>query len=114
VSAGAPAIVIGFPGRAPFRGRKILSSNCSVRKLEYDHILSDCAIDRGNSGGPLLVWNDKEGLWEAVGVTSTQIPGDIPPQGTPYNHTLANRFCNIIMHKDRILRKILEFEGEEI
>ncbi|MBI4655251.1 MAG: trypsin-like serine protease, partial [Elusimicrobia bacterium] len=62
ISEGQAAMVIGFPLVLGGGDYKIISENCSIRKLAIDSIYTDCAINRGNSGGPLLVQGG-DGEW---------------------------------------------------
>lgn len=111
VVVGQAALAIGFPAVLGDGSYKIVSDNCSVRKLAEDSIYSDCAINRGNSGGPLLV-KDGNDEWLLAGVASTQkiFPDKGAAMGEAYSDDIANHFCNITLYNARITDSIVRFK----
>lgn len=109
VRVGQPTISVGFPD--PFAHYKSTNPRCSVRKLFQDTIYSDCSLDKGDSGGPLLTQN-AAGEWEVVGVFSNigTLPDGQPPMGEPYSDAIANHYTNVTLYRARLLALIRALE----
>ncbi len=116
--AGEPAKSVGFP-RNRFGGDiKVRAGNCSVRRLFYDAILSDCAISGGSSGGALFVYT-RSGKWRLGGITSseyayTRFGQQFTLHGGPYTDPTANRFVNITYYSGRIANTIMNYDHETL
>ncbi|MFN7903963.1 MAG: trypsin-like serine peptidase [Pseudobdellovibrionaceae bacterium] len=98
-----PAISVGYPSM--FLGQhRYADLKCSVRNKSQDSVLTDCAVEIGNSGGPLIVRNQNN-QYQAVGVASTSsrqlFVKDIYYQ-VPYADSIANRYTSIPLYKHRI------------
>lgn len=105
--AGVAAISVGYPVYTYGGLLRVKDNHCSVRSLPSGAIRTDCAMSRGNSGGPLLV-KGKDGTWKVAGISSTQYiyPDGGMVLGEPYRDARANFYTNVTLYKSRIMKVI--------
>lgn len=106
-AAGVAAISVGYPGYTYNGEWRVKDNNCSIRSAEADILRTDCAMSRGNSGGPLLV-KGKDGKWKVAGISSTQFmyDDDTMVVGEPYRDSRANYYTNVTLYGARIWNTI--------
>lgn len=118
VLPGLQAMSVGFPATRFVENSgersRVRDANCTVKDFAMDSVLTDCAIQKGVSGGPLFV-KTSSGQWKVVGIASTQAlkPDNSNYEGVPYESGIANRATNISKHVQQIVH-ILREAGLEV
>lgn len=115
VVIGASAMSIGYPKHTYETAYRVKDTNCRVRNLYGDAILTDCAMSRGNSGGPLLI-KTPSGKWKVAGIASTQFVKDDGSMivGERYTDRTANRYTNASYYTARFAATIFAHNQDNL
>lgn len=101
VNLGAPAMSIGYP-KWQSEGYRVVDPDCAVRDTNFDAFLTDCALDFGNSGGPLVLRNNQFSVAGVASSAKFDIFTGRMVREESYQARFASRYTAIPLYLNRI------------